>query len=311
MREHARSQIDQGDGVATLYMRLEQDRNQYFLGTELMKEKINMKNERPQATFVALPDAFQYMESAGRKLSQASPHNNDNSIIALSAHVLEAITISLVRTTSPQRDLVTPSPKNIASLETTEGKKAADLASKIATAQAAGRLTGEDYVRWRSSSPNGDVTKGILKLALGGGAKIQSTQGDYSRQLTSPIRHEVQCSQTQRIQIIVLSAPPDSHRIAAKVVGYGSHADFWHLFEDRKISIDAIDPATKQGLLLAKILEESIDVEVSISINMLRGRRGGDACNASIIQMPNTKELALKVIKRLDEQLSLDLQFPE
>lgn len=311
MREHSRHRLERGDGIATLYMQLSPNRNQYFLGTEAMSKTMTISTKHTEERFVSLTDVIQLLTNSAKDLAMVSPHSRDNCVVALATDVLGSITLSLVRTSTPQTDLVSPEPKDIVSEETSQGKKAANVADQITKAQAAKTLTGEKYAALIGSSPNPDVTRAVLRIAQRGGAQIQGTHGDYARPQSVPIPREVQCEIAQTLKVLVRSVSPDGNRITAHIEDFGTHAAFWKTFVDPSIHIDALDLASKQGLLLAKLLEEVIEVEVSLSISMLQGPRRADICNASILKMPKVRDLALKVIKRLNEQLSLDLQFPD
>jgi hypothetical protein len=208
-------------------------------------------------------------------------------------------------------DHITPDTQDLARIETDLGKKAANVASQIIKAQMRQTLTGEKYLELLGSSPMPDLTKASIRIAQAGGAQVRGSHGDFSKIYNEPLSKDVQCSEPQTLKVRIESIFANSETVTARVTGFGDHTVFWKSFTDPRLDIEVPDITSQHGMLLARVLDEEIELEVSLSISMLRGKRGVDRCKASVLKMPQLKELAVKAIRRLNSQLDLDLLLPD
>ena len=75
MREHSRHRLERGDGIATLYMQLSPNRNQYFLGTEAMSKTMTISTKHTEERFVSLTDVIQLLTNSAKDLAMVSPNH--------------------------------------------------------------------------------------------------------------------------------------------------------------------------------------------------------------------------------------------
>jgi hypothetical protein len=311
MREFARESLIRGEGISSRYRQIVPKPKKWIFGHSIAKQEFKMPKEFQESKFLSLSDLISILQEYSGELKKFSPYPSGECITAVASEIVETLILSLVRTPPRQTEIGAPKLKKTAAEDEKRGKAAAIIAEKIIASQKAKDLTGEEYVELMSTSPRPDLTRAELKQAQVKGTYLTGPAGGSVKVNKTPLKHDIQCAGPQTLKVQVDSIHPSGKSVFATVVGFGEHEQFWKSFPDTRLEIDVLDKSVQHGLLLSRFLKDDVELELSISIGLQQARGCRDVCRGSILSMPNLRSIALKAIMQLNEQLSLDLQFPE
>lgn len=269
-----------------------------------------MPKDTNNQKFTAVSDVVAALNNAKNSLLKSSPHPAGNCTVAVDTKAVESLNLVLVRTPSKVPDLISTSVSEQAAVETDIGKKAANIAQTAIKRHFDKKLSGEDYIKLLQKSPMPSVTKEVIKSAQRGDPPISGTAGNYSNQFSKSLPSSLQCEKPQTLKVKLEGINPSGTLFTCNVTDAGNHAEFWAGFSTMRIFIEAHSQGCQQGLLLSKIVDEPIEVEVSLSIGMCQGKGNVDVVNATLIKIMDLRGLTARTIRTLSAQMSLDLDSP-
>lgn len=311
MREFARESLLHGEGILTLTTSINPKPSLFILTHELLRKNLEIMANQNESNYIPFTDVQHLMRQAFEDLKSLSPHPADQSIVAMAKEQVEVMCLSLVRTPNKQLDALAPDLNVAAGEEVQRGKGAAELAKKIVELQREKKLTGEKYVELISNSEDANLTRAVLKLARRGVSEISAGDGNYLTVNTPLVTDQVTCDEPQTLKVQVDSYRDGARFVNARVVDFGNHAGFWRAFSDPRVDIEVLDADSQKALVLSRLIDDGISVELAVTITMPSGKNNRDFCSASLLSMPNMRDVVRLAIRRLNAQFSLDLRLPD
>jgi hypothetical protein len=260
---------------------------------------------------IAVTDLIASLTDTKNKLLKSSPHPPGQCTVAVDSKFVAELNLVLVRTPSKQPDIISTSVDAEAAAETEVGKKAANIAQSIIKSHFDKKLNGEDYVDMLKKSPMPNVTKEVIKSAQRGDSPISGTHGSYSTSYKQHLLTDLPCDQPQILMVKVEGINPSGTLFTGTVTDPREHAAFWSGFSTQRIFLEAHTQDCQSGLILSKVIDEAVEVEVSLSISMCQGKGNSDVINATLIRLIDFRGIALRTFRALNSQMSLDLDLPD
>lgn len=310
MREAARAALHEGEVAVSLHRPIDL-KLKTLSTTETIKQlKIEMPDDTQNQEFIAVTDVISALTQGKNSLLKTTPHPAGECTVAVSSKSVDSLKLLLVRTPSKNKDLVSPSVIDQTKDEAAIGKKAANIAQELIKKHSKKQLTGEQYIKSLSSSPVLSITKEVIRSGLRGAPPIGGIAGNYTSNNSTRLPNELQCKEPQKIKVKLEGIHESGTLFTCIVTDAKKHADFWSGFSTRRILIEANTQDCQQGLLLSKITNEAIEVEVSLSIGVCLGKGNTDVVYASLIKIFDLQALTGHAIRVLSEQMKLDLDLP-